>query len=313
MKQTTRAAVPVTTEIMGEESAWRLLQALAARAASGAPVLEGTGVRLDERGQLCLCPPDRGSIVARPQREQGWEPACAVDDAARVLFDLYAPLCVGPRSHTLVVGHLGQSLDGRVATVTGASRFVTGQEDLCHTHRLRALFDAVLIGAQTASCDDPQLTTRLVPGSQPTRVVLDPSVRLDPRLRILSDRAAPTIVVTATGARADAQRWGAHVELLQVPAEGGMLEPRAVLDALRGRGLSRIFIEGGGVTISRFLQAGALDRLQLAIAPKIIGSGTPALQLRPIDQMADAITAVSCRRFALGVDMLFDCDLRSER
>jgi riboflavin-specific deaminase-like protein len=313
MKQTTLAAVPVTAGILGEDAAWQLLQAVALRASRGAPVLEGTGVALDDRGRLRLCPPDRGLIVARPEREHGWEPACAVDDAARELFDLYAPLCFGPRSTALVVGHLGQSLDGRVATVTGASRFVTGPEDLRHTHRLRALFDAVLIGAQTASRDDPRLTTRLVPGRQPARVVLDPQARLDPRLQLLRDGAARTVVVTAQGARADTARWGPHVEQVEVPADAGLLAPSAVLQALRARGLSRIFIEGGGVTISRFLQAGALDRLQLAIAPKIIGSGTPALQLPPIAEMADAITAACCRRFALGADMLFDCDLRPAR
>ena len=313
MKQTALAALPVTAGILGEETAWRVLQALALRASHGNPVVEGTGVTLDERGRLQLCPPDRAWIVARPEREQGWEPVRPVDDATRELFDLYAPLCCGPRSRALVVGHLGQSLDGRVATVTGASRFVTGPEDLRHTHRLRALFDAVMIGAQTATRDDPRLTTRLVPGPQPARVVLDPQARLDSRLQLLSDGAARTIVVTARGANATPARWGAHVEWVQVPAEAGLLAPQAVLGALRAHGLSRIFIEGGGVTISRFLQAGALDRLQLAIAPKIIGSGTPALQLPPIAEMGEAITAACCRRFALGADMLFDCDLRPAR
>ena len=75
----------------------------------------------------------------------------------------------------MVVAHLGQSLDGRVATVTGSSRFVTGPEDVRHTHRLRALFDAVLVGARTACIDNPRLTTRLVPGRQPARVIVDPN------------------------------------------------------------------------------------------------------------------------------------------
>jgi riboflavin-specific deaminase-like protein len=315
MKQTTLVTLPAA-RILGEDLAWRLLQALADRASRGAPVVDGAGVALDEQGRARLCPPELGLIAIRQEREQGWEQTCAVDDAARELLDLYAPLCCGAGSRELVVGHLGQSLDGRVATVTGASRFVTGAEDLRHTHRLRALFDAVLVGAQTACADDPRLTTRLVPGRQPTRVVLDPQARLDPRLQLLSDGVAPTIVVTASGvrdARSKAARWAAHVQVLELPSQDGLLDPRAVLGGLRARGLSRVFIEGGGVTISRFLHARALDRLQLVIAPKIIGSGTPALQLPPIDQMADAITAAGCRRFALGPDMLFDCVLRAAR
>jgi riboflavin-specific deaminase-like protein len=313
MKQTTLAALPAPARILGEDLAWRLLQALADRASRGAPVLDGAGVALDDQGRARLCPPELGLIVVRQELEQGWEQACAVDDAARELLDLYAPLCCGAGSRELVVGHLGQSLDGRVATVTGASRFVTGAEDLRHTHRLRALFDAVLVGAQTACADDPRLTTRLVPGRQPTRVVLDPHARLDPHLQLLSDGVAPTIVVVGRDVRDKVPRWGAHVQVLQLPCQDGLLDPRAVLGGLRASGLSRVFIEGGGVTISRFLHARALDRLQLVIAPKIIGSGTPALQLPPIDQMADAITAAGCRRFALGPDMLFDCVLRAAR
>ena len=311
MKPTT-LATPIRPQRLREDQAWCLLQALAARASRGTPVPEGAVLALDERGgDLLEHAADRAAIVARPSLEQGWQPGCAVDDEARELLDLYAPLCVGARSRTLVLAHLGQSLDGRVATVTGASRFVTGPEDVRHTHRLRALFDAVLVGAQTAHVDDPRLTTRLVPGSQPARVVLDPRARLDPGLQLLCDGAARTIVIIQRGARADTRRWGAHVELLELAAQDGLLDPRVVLEALRERGLSRIFVEGGGVTVSRFLQAGMLDRLQLAIAPKILGSGTPALQLLPIERMADAITA-RCRRFVLGADLLFDCDLRAE-
>ena len=249
MKQTTLAAVPAPVRIVAEDLAWRLLQALADRASRGAPVLDGAGVALDEQGRVRLCPPELGLIVVRPELERGWEQACPVDDPARELLDLYAPLCVGAFSRALVIGHLGQSLDGRVATVTGASRFVTGAEDLRHTHRLRALFDAVLVGAQTARADDPRLTTRLVPGRQPTRVVLDPQARLDPRLQLVSDGVAPTIIVSAQGSLGNAPRWGSHVQVLALPCADGMLDPHAVLDALRARGLGRVFIEGGGVTI----------------------------------------------------------------
>jgi len=311
MKSTTLAA-DTTAWTLDEDGAWKLLRALAARASTGAAWIDSSGLRLDERGAAHRCAPERGLIVLRPDLEQGWEPgACAIDAAASTLLDLYAPLCVGRGSASLVVAHLGQSLDGRVATVTGASQFVTGPEDLRHTHRLRALFDAVVIGARTAELDDPRLTTRLVPGRQPTRVVIDPQARLDPRLRLLSDGAAPTLLISARGARTRDGGCGAHVELLQLASDGGALPARAVLDALRARGLSRIFIEGGGITVSRFLQAGLLDRLQIAVAPKIIGSGTPALQLPPIEHMADAIST-RCRRFLLGSDVLFDCDLRAE-
>jgi riboflavin-specific deaminase-like protein len=296
--------------MLNEEVAWRLLQALAASASHGARVPEGACIGLDEGGALHLLPPGRGLLALHAEREHGFEALAPVSEAARELLDLHLPLCSGARSSTLVVAHLGQSLDGRVATVTGASRFVTGPEDLRHTHRLRALFDAVLVGAQTAHADDPELTTRLVPGRQPTRVVLDPRARLSPKLRLLSDGRAPTIVITGRGAGSAAADRAGHVEVVQVAYEDGMLCLPEVLTALRARGLKRIFIEGGGITVSHFLQAGLLDRLQLAVAPMIIGSGTLALSLRPIEQIADAITT-RCRRFSLGADLLFDCDLRA--
>jgi riboflavin biosynthesis pyrimidine reductase len=96
------------------------------------------------------------------------------------------------------------------------------------------------------------------------------------------------------------------VEVVEVSSEGGHLCLPDLLSALRARKLSRIFIEGGGITVSHFLQAGLLHRLHVVVAPMILGSGTPALQLDPIDRISDAITT-RCRHFALGPDVLFDC------
>ncbi len=299
------------TKALGEGTAWRLLQALAARASRGEPVPDGCGVALDDQGALRLLPAGRGLITVDCTQEHGWEPSCTLAEDARALLDLYLPLCAGEAAATLVLAHLGQSLDGRVATISGASRFVTGPEDLRHMHRLRALFDAVVVGARTARVDDPELTTRLVPGAQPVRVVITPRACLDPKLRLLNDGRAPTLLVHAADAAPRSSPLLPHVALAGVRSERGVLPPHAVLRALHARGLRRIFIEGGGVTVSRFLEAGALGRLQLTIAPKIIGSGAPALSLPPIEHMADAL-ALRPRRFTLGADTLFDCALNPE-
>jgi riboflavin-specific deaminase-like protein len=267
-------------------------------------------VSLDASGEARADAHGRCAIALEPESELGWAPRSALDDGARTLLDRFLPLCAGRDAQALIVAHLGQSLDGRLATVTGAARFMTGPEDLEHMHRLRALFDAVVIGAQTACTDDPELTTRLVPGRHPVRVVLDPRRRAGSNLRVLRDGAAPTLLVTARGARSEPGALGAHVEVIEVGAVDRKLDLREVLAALAARGLSRIFVEGGGITVSRFLQEGLLHRLQLAIAPKIVGSGTHAFELAPIAELSDAIT-VKCRRFALGADILIDCDLRA--
>ena len=100
-----------------------------------------------------------------------------------------ARCCAGPTAADgcYVLGRMAQSLDGRIATASGASHWISGPEDIVHTHRLRALFDAVVVGAGTVRADDPQLTTREGEGPSPVRVVLDTNRRLDARYRVFRD------------------------------------------------------------------------------------------------------------------------------
>jgi riboflavin-specific deaminase-like protein len=223
---------------------------------------------------------------------------------ARRLIDLYLPLC-RDCPERFVVAHLGQSLDGRIATIDGSSRWVTGPEDVAHNHRMRALFDAVVVGARTIRYDDPQLTVRLVPGRNPTRVVLDPRRRLRARYRVFTDGAAPTLLLCADELAGRDLRLG-QAEVIGVAATGGCLHPDAVLDLLARRGLRRVFVEGGGITVSRFLAAGCLHRLQITIAPLLIGSGRPSISLPEIGPLSDGLRP-TVRKFDLGRDVLFEC------
>ena len=148
-----------------------------------------------------------GWIAIEPASES-YSSELELDSAARELLDLYLSLCVGRASARFVLAHVGQSLDGQIATSTGASRDVTGPANIRHMHRLRALCDAVLVGACTVERDDPQLTTRHVAGPNPVRVVIDPTGRMPPALTLLSDGAAPVICITAEGARPPAGAEG---------------------------------------------------------------------------------------------------------
>ena len=220
--------------------------------------------------------------VSEPFAEDSWIIRCgegyAVAPAApalvRPLLDLYAPLCPAQAARPLALAHLGQSLDGCIATASGDSYYVTGPDNVRHLHRLRALSAAVVVGAGTVARDDPQLTVRHVEGPNPVRVVLDPLARLDAGHRVFADGAAPTLVVHAEGSVA---RAPGNAEIVHVPAEAGRLRLDMLLARLHERGWWSVFVEGGGETVSRFLEADLLDRLHIAIAPLVTGVGRPGL------------------------------------
>ena len=171
----------------------------------------------------------------------------------------------------------------------GDSHWISGEADIRHTHRLRALFDAVIVGAGTVRADDPQLTTRQVSGPSPVRVVLDAERRLDARYRVF--RGAPTTLLLCADDRATEDRvGGAHVIGMRARPRGPG-HRRRVGGVGPARGLRRIYMEGGGITVSRFLAAGALDRLHVTVSPLLIGSGIPAFTLPP--------PAALCRQPAL--------------
>lgn len=292
------------------DAVWRLLLGLSQRVAAAGPFASPVGVRLDGRGELVESGASSGVVTLWPKRQQQWAlpegSDATIGPAATQLLDIFVPLCVGPRAQTMVLCHLAQSLDGRVATSAGASQFISGREDVEHTHRLRAFFDAVVVGARTVEHDDPRLTTRLVEGDHPTRVILDPTGRLRSDYRVFQDSTAPTLLVRGTG-QSRFEPTG-QTEVIELEPEDGWIPVPRVIEALAARGLHRLFVEGGGITVSGFVDARAVDRLHLTVAPVLLGSGRPAIALPEIQSLDEALR-LRCRHFALGPDMLFDCPL----
>lgn len=249
-----------------------------------------------------------------PDEAEAWAALLRARDGGALppgsLGALFAPLFSHAQADDgcIVIGRLAQTLDGRIACANGASQWIGGPGDILHTHRLRALCDVVLVGAGTVHHDEPRLTTREVPGPNPVRVVLDPARRLAATHRVFTDGAAPTLLATATEGAAT----HGNAEVLVLPANGASVDLPALLRALAARGLRRIFVEGGGRTVSAFLAAGCLDRLHLTVAPLILGSGIPAFTLPEalrIDQGLRFRWAVH----SIGDDVLFDIPLNRRR
>jgi diaminohydroxyphosphoribosylaminopyrimidine deaminase / 5-amino-6-(5-phosphoribosylamino)uracil reductase len=241
----------------------------------------------------------------------GWQSRLAPSDPRSALVDLYLPVSGATSARPVTVGHLGQSLDGFIATHSGDSQFVTGDHNLVHMHRMRALCGCVVVGAGTVAADDPQLTTRHVEGPNPIRVIFDPTRRLAPTYRVFTDEAAPTLYICERSRIRPGETHIGHAEVVGVDDVGPERDVAQVLALLRRRGVARVFVEGGGVTVSAFLEANLLDRLQIAIAPVLIGDGRPAIRLAPHTSLRD------CRRpgyrvFRMGGDVLFDCDLNPD-
>ena len=234
----------------------------------------------------------------RVRAEPGPDPDC----------DPCAPVRNAPAGRPFVVAQLGQSLDGRIATVTGESRWINRCAALDHLHRLRACVDAVVIGIGTALADDPQLNVRRVAGGNPARVVIDPLGRLPATARCLAADGARRLIVRAS----NGAPLPTGVEAVPIEASCATLPPQAIVEALFERGLRRMLIEGGAWTVSQFIDAGVVDRLHILLAPVIIGSGKAGLELTPIASLGDARRPQTRVHLLADGDVLFDCDLRSD-
>src|SRR5688500_8678529 len=293
------------------DSAWSLLRA--ARAMAGE--LDTMGryqlFGAEEADGLRLLPSETSDAVLAWRPGVGWESHLPRDDPRSDLLNLYLPICSATSARPLTVGHLGQSLDGFIATPSGDSQTVTGGDNIVHLHRMRALCDAVVVGAGTVAADDPQLTTRHVPGRSPLRVVFDPGRRLMTPCRLFTDRAAPTLYICARSRVSPGESHMGSAVIAAIESGDPGDEAAQVLRLLHARGCARVFVEGGGVTVSRFLEANLLDRLQIAIAPVLIGEGRPAVRLPPQVRLRDCRRPVY-RVFRMGGDVLFDCDLTLE-
>ncbi len=208
----------------------------------------------------------------------------------------------------------GITLDGKLATATGASKWITSAASREVAHRLRDLADVIVVGSGTVAHDDPRLTARLPGGRNPTRLVLDAVLCTSPRAALADTRQAPTIIATAAPldspkARALLRRG---VQLWRVPAKGDRIALKPLLRRLAKAGLLHVLVEGGAAVHGAFLSAGLVDELVLFVAPSVFGhaaltwsgglfAATPARALRFEELQAERVgddLMVTARRAA---------------
>lgn len=209
----------------------------------------------------------------------------------------------------ILVGQLGQSLDGQIATATGQSKYINGQTGLRHLHELRAWADVVVVGVGTVIADNPKLTVRLAAGTNPDRVVLDPNGRVPLDAVCLLDDGVRRMVLTNGDCAPLAGPSGLTQIKFAVTGEGSQIDTGQFRSWLKEQGWHRVLIEGGAVTLSRFLAQGTLDHLHLIVSPVFLGPGVVGVQADPIGQLSQA-KRFKARSYGLGDELLIECSFR---
>lgn len=199
----------------------------------------------------------------------------------------YLPYCFNSliakkRQQAVAIAHFAQTLDGKIATRSGHSKWIGNEENLKHAHRMRALCDAILIGRSTLCADRPRLTVRHVPGENPVRIVLGAKEADFSCLFEASDD--PVLLIGS-----EDYLGNGKVQYHRLPTSNGRLHSQQILNYLYQQGLYSVYIEGGAVTTSNFIKDQAIDTLQLHLSPQIFGSGRQAIQLPEIQEVQESL------------------------
>lgn len=205
-------------------------------------------------------------------RLAGIEVSCGMcEQQAKKLNERF--FCWITKKRPFITLKYAMTLDGKIATFTGDSKWITGEEARRFAHGLRRQHDAVLVGIGTVLADDPELTTRMVSGKNPVRVVLDSSLKIPLQAKVLNEEARTIIF---TGAEADKQKQNylelkKNVEVIRLPLKDGSLSIEQVVQKLSKLNITSLLVEGGSAVHGAFYDSGLADRVYAFIAPKLIG------------------------------------------
>jgi len=236
-----------------------------------------------------------------------------LNEAKALFLKKYLPYCflslkAKRLKRAITITHFAQTLDAKIATNTGDSKWIGNPENLTHAHRMRAICDGVLVGSRTVEADDPKLNVRHVSGKNPVRIVLG---NPDSDFKSLLDCSNEKVLI-----------FGKEKLTVQPPLESIVLqkkcptasiEPLAILAKLFQLGIHSVYIEGGATTTSNFVNSKAVDILQLHIAPMIFGSGKASIVLPNIEAVNEAINFTEYNFLPFGDSMMFTGFLQVEQ
>jgi diaminohydroxyphosphoribosylaminopyrimidine deaminase / 5-amino-6-(5-phosphoribosylamino)uracil reductase len=193
--------------------------------------------------------------------------------------------------------HIAQTIDGKIATPTGKSKWIGNQENLIHAHRIRALVDAILIGGNTFRIDKPQLDVRLVKGENPIKVIIANSP-----LELETLSSGKTYLLSNT--HLNYEELPKETEIIVIKDELGWIDSKKLLQELKKKQIHSVLIEGGSQTIRKFIEEKTQSRIEFHIAPLLFGSGLNGIELEEIDKLESAIHLKNPNYFKIGNAMM---------
>ena len=223
----------------------------------------------------------------------------SVDKETQELFNIFLPIVLNRKKNPYIVGHLAQSLDGFIATRSGESKYISCKQNIEHIHRIRAISDVILVGARTILLDNPCLTTRLVKGNNPMRLILDPNNKLKGVEKVFKHHDKNGFRIIGSN------ELSKEENIFKLPIVKNTFKLNHLIDLFKKLNKKIIFIEGGGYTISEFYKNNCLDRLHLCLSPTIIGKGKSSFLIENKKSMKD-FKNHGIRYYKMGEDILCD-------
>jgi len=229
-------------------------------------------------------------------------------DKAKKLNEVYIKYIKTKRP--FVILKLAMSLDGKIATSTGDSKYITSREARKYVHQLRNDADAVMVGINTITRDNPILDSRLIRGKNPTKIILDSTLKISERAKVLKD---PSKVIIATTKKAPKKKIDKlhqkGVQILVINPKAGLVDLKELMKELGKSGITPIMIEGGAELSGNAIKEGIVDRLLVFTAPKIIGNGVDPIKNLGIKKIDNAINLKNIITKKIGKDLLVEGDL----